>query len=287
MINKRCPKCEEIKSIDNFSKCKSRKDGFSVYCKSCASIAKKKYYKETIEKQKEYREKNKEKYKNYSKNYYQENKNEIKEKSKKYYIENENQKKEYSKKYNNKNKEKIKERRKKYREINQEKIKEREKKFYIKNKENRINYQYKYKEEYPDKIKEWQSNYRKKNKSKIYLSKLEYNKKNPHIIAWRNILKNTLKRIGKIKEDRTNKMLGYSALELKEYIEKLFTPEMTWDNYGEWHIDHIKPVSSFNKDTNVSIVCSLDNLQPLWALTREINGIVYEGNLNKGNKTNG
>jgi hypothetical protein len=57
---------------------------------------------------------------------------------------------------------------------------------------------------------------------------------------------------------------------------------MTWDNYGEWHIDHIKPVSSFDKDTPQSIVNALSNLQPLWATTREINGVVYEGNLNKG-----
>jgi hypothetical protein len=56
---------------------------------------------------------------------------------------------------------------------------------------------------------------------------------------------------------------------------------MSWENYGEWHIDHIRPLSSFEPDTPVSIVCALDNLQPLWATTREIDGIIYEGNLNK------
>ena len=56
---------------------------------------------------------------------------------------------------------------------------------------------------------------------------------------------------------------------------------MTWENHGEWHIDHIRPVSDFHPDTPISEVCALTNLQPLWATEREINGVMYEGNLNK------
>ena len=84
-MEKRCPKCEETKSIDNFSKCKSRKDGLKVYCKSCASLDKKKYYIKTKERQKEYRDNNKIKYKEYFSNYYQENGEKIKNNSKDYY----------------------------------------------------------------------------------------------------------------------------------------------------------------------------------------------------------
>ena len=77
-------------------------------------------------------------------------------------------------------------------------------------------------------------------------------------------------------------MLGFSATELKQHIESLFTEGMSWDNYGEWHIDHIKRVSEFDKNSSPSIVNALSNLRPLWATTREINGVVYEGNLNRG-----
>jgi hypothetical protein len=56
---------------------------------------------------------------------------------------------------------------------------------------------------------------------------------------------------------------------------------MTWDNHGEWHIDHIKMVCEFDKTTHPSIVNALSNLRPLWATTREINGVIYEGNLNR------
>ena len=60
-------------------------------------------------------------------------------------------------------------------------------------------------------------------------------------------------------------LLGYSALELKTHIELLFLEGMTWENYGDWHIDHIRMVSTFDKETPISIVNSLDNLRPLWA----------------------
>ena len=92
---------------------------------------------------------------------------------------------------------------------------------------------------------------------------------------------NSIKRLGKKKEGKTIDILGYSAVEFKNHITMLFTDGMTWENHGEWHIDHIFPVSKFNKDTPINIVNSLSNLQPLWATTREINGIIYLGNLNK------
>jgi hypothetical protein len=281
MKEKRCPKCDETKSIDNFSKCNSRKDGLKTYCKSCASIDKKKYNKENKDKNKKYRDDNKEKYKEYSENYYQENKEKLKEKSKENYFNNKEEKLEYVKEYNKLNKDKIKLRRQKYRKNNKDIFSKKEKEYYLNNKDKRFEYQYNYKKENIDKVKEFQSNYRKNNKKKIYESKLKWMKNNPHIVSWRNLLRNTLTQLNSKKEGKTVELLGYSAIELKEHIEKLFTPGMTWENYGEWHIDHIKPVCSFDSNAHVSIVCSLSNLQPLWATSREIDGIVYVGNLNK------
>ena len=95
------------------------------------------------------------------------------------------------------------------------------------------------------------------------------------------LLRNALKRMNQEKNDTTIEMIGYSAKQLKNHIECLFLPHMSWDNYGEWHIDHIKPVISFPKNTLPKIVNELKNLRPLWATTREINGVIYEGNLNR------
>ena len=73
-------------------------------------------------------------------------------------------------------------------------------------------------------------------------------------------------------------LVGYNCQQLMEYLEKQFRPGMTWDNYGEWHIDHKIPISAFNF-TDVNHVdfkrCwDLKNLQPLWA----------EENIKKSNK---
>lgn len=62
-------------------------------------------------------------------------------------------------------------------------------------------------------------------------------------------------------------LLGCTADEYKSHIENLFTEGMSWDNYGEWHIDHKKPCASFDlSDPNQQEECfNYKNTQPLWA----------------------
>lgn len=92
----------------------------------------------------------------------------------------------------------------------------------------------------------------------------EFYKKNIHLFAWRNLLKNYLNRRGIIKNDKTQNILGYSSDELKYHLESLFTSDMSWSNYGKyWQIDHIIPVSLFKEDTPATIVNCLKNLRPL------------------------
>ena len=71
------------------------------------------------------------------------------------------------------------------------------------------------------------------------------------------------------KSDETMNLIGCSAIELKEYLESKFTEGMTWENRGRegWHIDHIKPCSSFDlSDPEQQRECfHYTNLQPLWA----------------------
>ena len=67
------------------------------------------------------------------------------------------------------------------------------------------------------------------------------------------------------------KVLGYTAKDLKEHLEKRFLPGMTWDNYGTlWHIDHKRPKSWFKYssilDKEFFDCWSLSNLQPLFAI---------------------
>lgn len=63
--------------------------------------------------------------------------------------------------------------------------------------------------------------------------------------------------------------LGTSLPEFKKYIESLFKPGMTWENWGRdgWHLDHIKPLASFDLTDREQFLeaCHYINLQPLWA----------------------
>jgi hypothetical protein len=141
-----------------------------------------------------------------------------------------------------------------------------------------------YRKDHPEKYKETKAKWYSKNPNYEKERSKRRRKESPHIFAWRDVLKDSLKRLGKKKEGQTIEILGYSALELKEHLESLFLTGMTWDNHGEWHIDHIVPVTTFSSDTSCSIVNALSNLQPLWATTRDVDGVLHLGNLNKGSK---
>lgn len=119
--------------------------------------------------------------------------------------------------------------------------------------------------------------YRVNNSKKIneYFRK-RYVEKN-YIYAWRGMLSSMLRRFDTKKENTTYDILGYSALDLKKHMEKLFVNGMTWNNWGEWHIDHIIPISFFEKTDDPKIINSLENLQPLWK----------SENIRKSNKIDG
>ena len=168
--------------------------------------------------------------------------------------------KEYDKKRYQEKREKILERKKEYHQENKEKILS-YKKVYRKQNENKIkSYLDNYRQEHRQEMRDYIKRYRVENREKYY----KYRRENPHIIAWRSVLYSTLKRLNTSKQGHTIDILGYSALDLKNHIESQFQSGMTWLNYGEWEIDHIKPVTKFPNDASIKEVCALDNLQPLW-----------------------
>ena len=71
-------------------------------------------------------------------------------------------------------------------------------------------------------------------------------------------------------------LVGCGIDALKKHIELKFQDGMSWDNYGKWHIDHVRPCSSFDlsKPEEQSKCFHYSNIQPLWA----------EENLRKGAK---
>lgn len=79
------------------------------------------------------------------------------------------------------------------------------------------------------------------------------------------LIRQAIKRNGN--SSRVEELLGYSIVDLRNHLEAMFVKDMTWDNMGDWHIDHIIPQKAFDlTDDNEWQSCwSLSNLQPLWA----------------------
>jgi len=89
-------------------------------------------------------------------------------------------------------------------------------------------------------------------------------------LSFSSLMNYHIKKNGESVCDIIKDYLDYDFNILMNHLEKQFTGSMNWDNYGLWHIDHIKPASLFNytKFTDVEFreCWSLDNLQPLWAI---------------------
>jgi len=63
-------------------------------------------------------------------------------------------------------------------------------------------------------------------------------------------------------------LVHYTLDDVRNHLERLFKDDMTWNNYGDWEIDHVIPVSAFDfnspDDPQFKLCWALENLQPLW-----------------------
>jgi hypothetical protein len=84
----------------------------------------------------------------------------------------------------------------------------------------------------------------------------------------KKLIFNTRTRIYSVLKNKTKKtfdIVGCSPEFLKEHLEKQFIGGMSWENQGDWHVDHIIPLSSAKTKEEVYKLCHYTNLQPLWA----------------------
>ena len=230
---KKCTKCENEKEESEFGKNKNTKDGLNYRCKFCE--------KKRIT---EYR---------------LNNADEIKKRSEKWGSKSIEKQKQYQKKYVRDHPQMAASiRMRKYRESPEflKKEKEQRKAYYVQN----IEEQRKKRKEYYHKnklIERQKSNDYKKNRFK----------NDPIFRIKKNIrdrMRNYLngKHIGK----RTFDIIGLNHDEFKQYIESKFVIGMSWENYGIWHIDHIKPMCLAKTEDDVLIFNHFTNLQPLWGI---------------------
>lgn len=127
--------------------------------------------------------------------------------------------------------------------------------------------------------------YEKRNPEKFVRAKEKWRKNNGNIWFYnklktdiqfrlRHNMKRRLRRITQKRKYNTSSIdyLGCSYTELQQHLEALFEPGMSWDNYGEWHIDHIYPLSKVDltDEDQVNKYCHFSNLQPLWAKDNQL-----------------
>lgn len=138
--------------------------------------------------------------------------------------------------------------------------------YHKKNAKKRIENTLKWKENNLEKYKNYVSS--RKDENRVYQREYAKRRRREDIdyfmkYKWRKILYQSLRYKNIRKKGTTIDELGYTSVQLKMRIEFQFKDGMSWSNYGEWEIDHKKPVSSF-RDENYKHINMLCNLQPLW-----------------------
>lgn len=183
---------------------------------------------------------------------------ERKEYKRKYYEKNKDKYKKWGEKWHNKpeNKEYKKEKLKEWRNKNQEHIIEYSKNRYEKNKEHIKNIKKEWREKNKEKILEYRKEYQRKRRENDPNFKLIQN--------IRNRINLSFTRNGYTKSSKTFEILGCSFVFFKKHIEKQFNNNMNWENQGEWHLDHIKPVSLGKNEKEIIELNHYTNFQPLW-----------------------
>lgn len=156
-----------------------------------------------------------------------------------------------------------------YRQTNKEQVNQRVKDYYYSHEEQIKEYR----QANSERAKEW----RLSNKERRY----EYEKTklstDPLFALSKRVgnrLREALRLNGYTKKSRTYEILGCSYEEFKAHIESQFAEGMSWDNRDEWHLDHIKPLSSGTSEEEILTLNHYSNIQPLWA----------EDNLSKGSR---
>ncbi len=135
--------------------------------------------------------------------------------------------------------------------------------------------EYQKSEEYKVKFRPYMSSYMKTSKYRVSRKLYFSNSINARIK--RNIGSRIRKALSKNKDKHSLELLGCSIKDYKTYLESFFIEDMSWDNYGKWHIDHILPLSWFELENPLcqEMAFHYSNTKPMWA----------KDNLRKGNRS--
>ena len=80
-------------------------------------------------------------------------------------------------------------------------------------------------------------------------------------------LRRRLREFIRVKKGKSSDFFGCTPAFLRNHVEQQFERGMSWENYGDWHVDHIRPCASFDlSNLDERRACfHWSNLRPLWA----------------------
>ena len=150
-----------------------------------------------------------------------------------------------------------------------------DKRTYQKHKEKKLEYHKKWSESRRDYLNDYHQKWREKNIDRHRENKRDYERNRKAsdplyklISNFRTAIYQVLKESNVEKNKHYFDILQYTPESLIKHLESQFENNMNWDNYGEWHVDHKLPITSFNieemGDEEFMRCWSLDNLQPMW-----------------------
>ena len=153
---------------------------------------------------------------------------------------------------------------KKWRLDNPKRAKEYDHKYRIAHKAERLEQQKNWRINNPERVAAFNKKYQiKRQEAAVERRAISPNARLAHVLRAR--LNHALK--GKARFGSAVRDLGCSLDDMRLKLENQFEPGMSWDNWGEWHIDHIRPLSSFNLEDRKELLQAVNfqNLMPLWA----------------------
>lgn len=162
---------------------------------------------------------------------------------------------------------------KKYKSENKDLINQLKRKYHQSNKGKETDkvYSTKYRKDMPKSVRD-----KLRNSHKAWChNQYNTNSKYKLIVSIRNLIGKSFK--GSVKPAKTEEILGCSIDEFRRYIEDKFTLGMDWDNQGQWHLDHIEPISWAKNEEEIIRLNHYTNFKPMWGIENIKKGNKYKG----------
>lgn len=178
------------------------------------------------------------------------------------------EKREYNHKYHVENKDELDVKKREYRKSKADHIKLKNREWYEKNRDYAIVRSKEYRDANKSQINRKSAAYKLDREASDPLFKLKR--------RLRSLIYIKLRQGSYTKKSKTFEILGCEYDQFLEHISSKFSDGMSWENHGDWHLDHIVPVAIAKTEEETIRLNHYTNFQPLWATDNLRKGATYD-----------